>query len=363
MNKYSLNCKVRKEGDTQENISLFADTYNLKFLSKDDLNFAYNQFYNERDKKVIKYIKEFKENFSKKQYQKFLDFKKTHNVKDNSSLEFFISKYGKEKGLLYFEEKTKKTVGTLENFVKKYGEEIGKQKYLSKCKTHSFRGTLNGYIDLYGVTEGTKRYNHFCERNRGNFSLERMIELYGKEHGKIRYNECQKKLKSKNTLEYHRQKYGNVEGERRYNERNKKNSESTKKMTNAIWQIGTEPYYRWLKTMKDKGRITGIPIELQPKIRRYYNLVWKETLKQPLFLLKNFEKRNHQNVLGSFAIDHKISILFGFKHNIPYYIIGNIDNLQMLPHSLNSSKGSNCYSVIEYCEHKILGDKFNDFRF
>ena len=55
MNKYSLNCKVRKEGDTQENISLFADTYNLKFLSKDDLNFAYNQFYNERDKKVIKY--------------------------------------------------------------------------------------------------------------------------------------------------------------------------------------------------------------------------------------------------------------------------------------------------------------------
>ena len=85
MNKYSLNCKVRKEGDTQENISLFADTYNLKVLSKDDLKFAYNQFYNERDKKVIKYINEFKENFSKKQYQKFLDFKKTHNVKDNSS--------------------------------------------------------------------------------------------------------------------------------------------------------------------------------------------------------------------------------------------------------------------------------------
>ena len=56
MNKYSLNCKVRKEGDTQENISLFADTYNLKFLSKDDLKFAYNQFYNERDKKVMQML-------------------------------------------------------------------------------------------------------------------------------------------------------------------------------------------------------------------------------------------------------------------------------------------------------------------
>ena len=48
---------------------------------------------------------------------------------------------------------------------------------------------------------------------------------------------------------------------------------------------------------------------------------------------------------------------------IPYDIIGNIDNLQMLPHSLNSKKSRECYSVLEYCLHKVVGDRFDDFKF
>ena len=73
-------------------------------------------------------------------------------------------------------------------------------------------------------------------------------------------------------------------------------------------------------------------------------------------------KHGHQRVKGSYAIDHKISIYFGFKHNIPFDIIGNIDNLQMLPHSVNSSKGSGSYSMIQYCAHEILGERINDFK-
>ena len=79
--------------------------------------------------------------------------------------------------------------------------------------------------------------------------------------------------------------------------------------------------------------------------------------------LPNFENRGHVSKEGTYAIDHKISISFGFNNNIPYEIIGNIDNLQMLPHSINSSKHSKCFSCLDYCFHGLLGDKLNDFKF
>lgn len=364
MNRYSLYCKIKREGITEENLRLFNENYNLEFLNEKDLMFVCDMFYFKKNKKIIPYVNELKYNFSHEQYVEYVNFRNEEgNLKDSSSLRYFNAKYGEKLGKIKFEEKNKTTSGSLERFVNKYGDEEGKERYNLQCERKCFRGTLEGYIDLYGVEEGTKKYNHWCERNKDNFTLERMIEIYGEIEGKVRYEECQYKLKNKNTLGYYKKRFGDEEGAKKYYERNLKNSESTKIMKNAIWCIGSESYYKWLKIMKEKGLISGLSFEERSELKKYYKNVWRETLKQPLNLLPNFELRNHPRVRGSFAIDHKISIHFGFYNKIPYDIIGNIDNLQMLPHSLNSKKSINCYSVLEYCLHKVVGDRFDDFRF
>lgn len=362
MNKYGLNLKIKKEGLTSENIKLFADLYNLNFLSSNNLSFVSEQYFNDRNIYILKFINDVKENFSKERYLKYLEFTKTHSH-DTSSLDFFIVKYGENLGKQKFDEKCSYTSGSLNSFIKRYGIENGQKAYKNRCNKTKFRGTLEGFIDLYGEEVGHEKYLHWCNQNKGNLTLERMVEIYGEMEGHRRFNIVREKFKNKNTLNYYKQLFGDVEGEKRYRLRNEKNSESTKKQKNAIWRIGTECYYSWLKQMKKKGLNYGLSFEEQEKIVQYYKLVWKETLKQPLHLLPNFEKRGHQREKGSYAIDHKISIYFGFKHNIPFDIIGNIDNLQMLPHSLNASKNTGSYSMIQYCAHEILGERINDFKF
>ena len=49
MNKHGLNLKIKKEGLTSENIKLFADLYNLNFLSSNDLSFVSEQYFNDRN--------------------------------------------------------------------------------------------------------------------------------------------------------------------------------------------------------------------------------------------------------------------------------------------------------------------------
>lgn len=65
--------------------------------------------------------------------------------------------------------------------------------------------------------------------------------------------------------------------------------------------------------------------------------------KLDLTSLPNYGKNDYQ-------LDHKISIYFGFKHNIPYEIISSIDNLQYISKEHNANKS--------YCSYV---DKFNQY--
>ena len=60
MNKYKLNSKIKKEGLTSENIKFFADLYNLNFLSSNDLSFVSEQYYIDKNTKIVKNIWEVK---------------------------------------------------------------------------------------------------------------------------------------------------------------------------------------------------------------------------------------------------------------------------------------------------------------
>lgn len=64
-------------------------------------------------------------------------------------------------------------------------------------------------------------------------------------------------------------------------------------------------------------------------------------LKDEISKLENFEKKGHANQ-GKYHLDHKLSIIEGFKQNIPPYIIGNINNLEMILGRNNLSKGRKC---------------------
>jgi hypothetical protein len=73
----------------------------------------------------------------------------------------------------------------------------------------------------------------------------------------------------------------------------------------------------------------------------YKNEVWRITNSQPLHLLENFNKRGASGVEGAYQIDHIYSVYKGFRAGLPTQLVGNIENLQMLPWEENRKKGIN----------------------
>ncbi len=80
---------------------------------------------------------------------------------------------------------------------------------------------------------------------------------------------------------------------------------------------------------------------------KYELIVLKITRQQPINTLPNYNKRGNSGVDGAFHLDHKFSIIEGFKHNIKPEIIGNIKNLEFIPWKENLKKRANCSITIE----------------
>jgi len=72
--------------------------------------------------------------------------------------------------------------------------------------------------------------------------------------------------------------------------------------------------------------------------KKYKSDVMKVTNQQPINELPNNEKRGNSGVLGAYHLDHKYSILEGFKNKISPKIIGGIKNLQFIPWEENIKK-------------------------
>lgn len=283
-------------------------------------------------------------------YERFLRYEEFANShpKDTSSLEMFQLRYGDELGLQKFNDKTAKSTHTIESFLEKYPDD-GVQRYHEYNRRK--RNTRERMIERYGEEEGNRRWERLCERNRGNHTLERRIEIHGEEEGRRLFEETRQKLKDKNTLDYYIKLYGEEDGFLKWNWRNLQNSISTMFTDkDMVWKIDTPMYSKWLERIGSKQ----LNDQSTQELRRYYRSVWRVTKRQPLHLLPNFDKRSHQRDSGTYAIDHKISIIYGFEENISPEIIGNINNLQMLPHEENSRKGRSCYSMLDYCYRGVL---------
>lgn len=90
-----------------------------------------------------------------------------------------------------------------------------------------------------------------------------------------------------------------------------------------------------------------------PAFKKYKSDVMKTTSKQNIKLLENNEKRCISGIKGCYHLDHKYSILEGFKNGIEPEIIGNFYNLEFIPWEDNIRKNFNCSITIEELINKI----------
>lgn len=141
--------------------------------------------------------------------------------------EHYIRKYGKELGLIKwnevlskklktqkdnFKNKKWKNGRTLDEYQERYGVEVGYEKWSERNRIQSYKVSKQRYIDEYGEEEGER----ICREIKDNSSLSSFIKRYGPEIGRQRYDESCKK--SGITLPKMIELYGEVNGKVKYKE-------------------------------------------------------------------------------------------------------------------------------------------------
>lgn len=281
------------------------------------------------------------------------------NPKDGSSPEYFKIFYTDWEEA--YKKRIKLSSNTLQSFKEKYGEEEGEIKY-KECNKRK-RRVVENFIAKYGQSEGLKKYESFCKRNKGNHSLERKIELYGVDEGHVRYHLGRTNLKNKRSDENLARLYGEENVEEIKRNISKKLSESAKHIKNSICKIGSPAYFKAL----EKNKIN---------LRKYYeDKNYADALALAIYdaVVRTLTHFNFKKLCleygiikpKGYALDHIISVKYGFVNNIPPEVISSIFNFQFLPNKINNFKRENCYSIIEYSFikdfYKKESEKFEEF--
>ena len=88
------------------------------------------------------------------------------------------------------------------------------------------------------------------------------------------------------------------------------------------------------------------------EFKKYKNLVdFYTSISIEKYHLDGIEKRSYW-----YHLDHKFSVVEGFKQNIPPYIIGHINNLEMLMGRNNLVKNRKCSIDKDVLIDSILGN-------
>jgi hypothetical protein len=87
--------------------------------------------------------------------------------------------------------------------------------------------------------------------------------------------------------------------------------------------------------------------KIAKELKRQKNDVMRITKQQPLKELENYHKRGNSGVNGAYHLEHKYSILEGFKNGISPEIIGNIRNLEFICWKKNVKKRTECSITIK----------------
>jgi len=212
---------------------------------------------------------------------------------------------------------------TLEGYIEKYGEELGIAKFNERKEKSWWSKSLNGFIERYGEIEGQIHYENYCSIRKDAMSIDGFIIRYGVENGFIKYNEYINNVKKSHTLNGYIEKYGEKIGKEKWFNKNKKNSESSR----YIDYNDIDDYKKYCISVK----------------------IYTEMNKHKIDNIELRSRKKH--------IDHKISKAYGFKNNIPPYIIGSHYNLEIIDAKNNCSKGIKCSIDINDLFDMIFKDK------
>lgn len=191
--------------------------------------------------------------------------------------------------------------------------------------------TLEKFVSMYGEEKGLEKYNQKNSSNSKN------SKIFAKKVGSKFYD--------KRSIEFCKKQYGE-DWESKFHESNQKAKNT------CLLKYGSESFLssdigkeKIRKSLVKSGRWSDI--KDKDEFEKFKRKVQAVTRSQDLSNLENIEKRaNHAFNKEAWHLDHKISIIDGYKNSISTEIIGHIDNLQMLEYKENISKHSKSYSVI-----------------
>lgn len=133
------------------------------------------------------------------------------------------------------------------------------------------------------------------------------------------------------------------------------------KKLNDIDEDGNNFYERMVLKNYESG--FWIKPEDKPDFEHYRVKVYKSMyrFKDEIKKLENFDKRGHANK-GMYHLDHKFSIYEGFKQNVPPYVIGHINNLEMIIGRNNLSKSRKCSIELDELVDSVFESLRNEYK-
>lgn len=216
-------------------------------------------------------------------------------------------------------------------YISKYGQTEGLLKYESNITKFKYTNSKISYTDKYGQTEGLKIWDKISKKKA--ITLANLQLKYGKSNGIDRYNNWINTCSISNIELI--DKYGKDEGLKRIKSRNNKR----------------------IQSLIENGHVI-IPKELRFEYMIYSQLVWDETKYN--ILIHGSDQFGIDTIKSNLTIDHRLSIKSGFISGVNPDIIGNIENIEYITKSKNSSKRANNSIELNDLLSKIKTSKYGE---
>jgi hypothetical protein len=304
-----------------------------------------------------KYIKDNEGFLNIENLTNYVNYRKKFKFKSNNE-EFFIYKYGKDKGIIKFNEFKEKMINKITPYKIDYWNKLGfsEKDSLEKIKNYKKNKATSekGFIERYGEELGKEKFKKFQKTSK--HTLEKYIEKYGEELGNKKWDDYVliKKEKSVFTKNYWLNKgYNEYDSEFLRKEFHQKN-------------LNTSSITYWM----DKGISEDDAIDKVREIYKKKIVKFTRASNESIKFLKNTLKFLNEN-----NINHKIGLnennefsiydkenkrLFYYDLTIPninFIIEYNGERFHPNPNKLNKEEWSNwkTYSFEKnYIDEKIL---------
>ena len=269
--------------------------------------------------------------------------------KNSTSLEAFISRYGKQEGVLRREQYIKKRRETykkngpyppsvnLKKFIEKYGDEEGKLRYRKWIESRRRTLSLDGFIEKFGK-DGVKKYNEFCKK-MDTRSKNSFINRYGESEGTRLYQLSVERAKYTQSEQYYIDKYGKIEGSSRWAELCATRAQATKKSKISNSRISQQLFWKVYSKLSREQQMNCYFAELNGE-----------------YIFFTPEHTEFKSIIVDFKLGNKIIEFDGtyWHKNKKYIDKEKVDYLTKLGYVVMRIEETNFNKNNELCINKII---------